>query len=91
MQFVKLDYPDLVVIRDLMLDINESEEPLNEYERSALDKVEKIVDLMSRKRRMEEDQAKFGYDFNAGTKRDPRFSRFSRGRELSEKASVNQR
>ena len=91
MEFVKYDYRDLIVIRDLFRDVDGSDEPLNEFERAALSKTEKIIELMAQKRRQSEDNKRYGYDFDSGSSRDTRFNRFSRRGGVLEEASSNQR
>ena len=54
--FVKFDYRDLVAIRDLMKEVDGSEQPLNSAERLALAKTERILDIMREKREVEDQE-----------------------------------
>jgi hypothetical protein len=51
--FIKLEYYDFVAIRDLMRQVDQSQDPLSTVERLALAKTERIVELMEAKRRDE--------------------------------------
>jgi hypothetical protein len=51
--FIKLEYYDFVAIRDLMRQVDQSQDPLSTVERLALPKTERIVELMEAKRRDE--------------------------------------